>query len=1086
MSEVLPKSVVNAVRNRRALLWVCQRHDLLSGQTPHDYGLPSAEASLRYRHHPSKSDVALASLYWEAVWLEGAASPLMEAIRKTLEGEPSARRRNLVTLASAPDAHAEVSQEFLPVCILPGVLDSSAPPTQRYGVAKKRPRERIAWDLAARLANYPGRALVAIGARSQDDVSLLYEVLEDSPITDLDLVLVSLGMEDGIAPPDNEGVRFTLWTDSEDNLCDVLTASGAPTFRALPEWAVRCANRTIALSAKDVQRIEKRFSLIGETDHRPPEQFTMDDLQRFLRGDLSTWSAFALGVPVQREYKSEENRTLDEEVEDALKRVNKGDDSLRTFSIRLPCEPGSGATTLIRWAAYAAAAAGYPTLVLRPDQVDIDREELIAFATTLSESALRAGVKNPPPLLVVVDVEHEAIPDVFSLAESLASHGRSAVILQATSSHGAGPHNESRRRRAATLLPLRSIATASEVKACSRTFEDLVARWQLPISVPPIDAWSTYACSETMHAPAGQVAPATMFWIALRFFLVEGMEFSEAEMALDAMGNWMKKRSDQITDSGMLEVVKYVAAFSAFRIVSPLWTVLRPVTGGSFDSGIVATLRQLEGVVEWGTTSDELHDQALRFLHPTLAVEFLRQQHIRSDSETVAALKPVLSSLSSGHPGDVWTAQTLAANVLAPTYEERLQTVSYDWRLEAFESMQPALSDQSKAILHHWARCLYQSVDPRFAREVNPELQRERLESAIDKLNRAAQLPRREGRDEHPSHLFNTLGTAHARYAKYLEESAKETSAIEAAWNSACDAFRKSIELLPNIEALLAFAHRLLMRIRLVGDGPPTPTTETVGYVAEALSLLDEAEELMTDHSNPQEEWWTYLHRDRSAALSWLNTDMARLYVQKLRESARPGIGYYCEARIALGVGEEPKQVDAALSIVESAHDKHVELSVPLVLFHLSLLRRHATKRFDFARQENLYLDLEKMSNSPQRPIDRYRHAVTCYQIGKCREGEERFRRLREEFRKTGGAQFIARDFWRDSHNPEKPRLTQIRVNRIVTEWRADGYVEELGHDVPLRPRHFSPVPKLNDPVSCVIRFGPNGPLAVPSRFEGA
>lgn len=1086
MADILPQAVVHAVRNRRALLWVCQRHDLLPDQSPHDYGLPPAEASLRYRRHPSKIDVSLASLYWESMWLEGAASPLMDAVRKTLEGEPSGRRRNLVTLASAPDAQAEVSQEFLPACVLPGVLDTSAPPTQRYGVAKKRPRERIAWDLAARLASYPGRALFVIGARSADDVSLLYEVLEDCPITDLDLVLVLPGEQDAIAPPENAGVRFTLWTDSEEHLYEVLSASGAPTFRALPEWAVRCANRTIPLSAREVQRIEKRFALISETNLRPPEQFTMDDLHRFLGGDLSTWSAFALGVPVERDYKSAGNRTLGEEVEDALKRVSKGDDSLRTFSVRLPCEPGSGATTLLRRTAFAAAVAGYPTLVLRPDQVAIDREELIAFATTLSEAALREGVKNPPPLLLVVDVEHEAIPDVPSIAESLASHGRRAVILQGTSSLGAGAHNESRRRRAATLLPLRSIATTSEVNACSRTFEDLVARWELPISVPPIDAWSTYASSATMRGPTGEVAPETMFWIALRFFLVEGMEFTEAERALDAMGNWMRKRCDQITDTGMLEVVKYVAALSAFRIVSPLWTVLRPVTGGSFDSGIVSTLRQLEGVVEWGTTSDEFHDQLLRFLHPTVAVEFLRQQRIRLESERIAALSPVLSSLSSGHPADVWIAQTLAANVLAPTYEERLQNASYEWRLGAFDVMPPALSEQSKTILHHWARCLYQSVDPQFVKDVNPELQRQRLESAIEKLNRATLLPRREGRDEHPSHLFTTLGTAHARYAKYLEEAAQETDVIETAWDHACDAFRKAVELLPNIEALLAFGHRLLMRTKVIGYSQPAPTTDTVQYVAEALSLLDEAEELMADHSNPQEEWWTYLHRDKSAALNWLNTDLARKYLHHLRESGRPNLASYCEARLALGAGDEPSRIDAALSVVEAARDEEVDRSVPLLLLHLSLLRRHPTRRFDFARQEELYLDLDNIPEYTQRPIDRFRHAVTCYQIGKYREGEERFRRLREEFRRTGGPHFFARDFWRDSHDPEKPRVTQIRAKRIITEWRADGYVEELGHDVPLRPRHFTPMPAVNAPVSCIIRFGPNGPLAVPRRFEGA
>ena len=650
MSDTLPKSVVHAVRNRKGLLWICQPHDLEPGQMPHDYGLPAAEVSLRYRRHPSKIDVALASLYWEAVWLEGAASPVLDAVRRTLEGEPSSSRRNLVTLVSGPDARAEVSQEFLPVCVLPGILDASAPPTQRYGVTKKRPRERIAWDLAARLVSYRERALIVVGARSQNDLSLLYEVLEDCPVTDLDLVIVSHGAKDAISPPENEGVRFLEWADSEEHLCNILTVSGAPTFRSLPQWAIRCGNRTIPLSARDLRRIEKRFALITETDLRPPEEFTMDELHNFLRGDLSTWSAFALGVPVQRDYKSGANRSLEQEVDDALKRVARGDDSLRTFSVRLPCEPGSGATTLLRATGFAAAADGYPTLVLRPDQVDVDREDLVAFATTLSERALKEGVKNPPPILVVLDVEHEAIPDVSSIAESLASHGRSVVVLEGTSSHSSTVNDDMRRRRAATLTPLRSLATASEVDACSRTFEDLVARWQLPISVPPINAWSTYANSATMRSPTGDITPKTMFWIALRFFLVEGMEFTEAERALDAMGNWMRKRCDRITDSRMLEVVKYVAALSAFRIVSPLWTVLRPITGGSFDSGIVSALKQLQGLVEWGASSDELHDQALRFLHPSLAVEFLRQQRIRSELETVATLKPVLSALSSGHP----------------------------------------------------------------------------------------------------------------------------------------------------------------------------------------------------------------------------------------------------------------------------------------------------------------------------------------------------------------------------------------------------------------------------------------------------
>jgi hypothetical protein len=75
-------------------------------------------------------------------------------------------------------------------------------------------------------------------------------------------------------------------------------------------------------------------------------------------------------------------------------------------------------------------------------------------------------------------------------------------------------------------------------------------------------------------------------------------------------------------------------------------------------------------------------------------------------------------------------------------------------------------------------------------------------------------------------------------------------------------------------------------------------------------------------------------------------------------------------------------------------------------------------------------------------------------------------------------------DFWRDQNNPEKPRVTQIHVQRITTEWRAEGYISDLKQIVTLRPRHFSPPPKLNQFVSCIVRFEFFGPVAVPERFQ--
>ena len=225
-TPALPTSLTRAVRDRQGLLWVCQRHDLLPGLEPHAYDLAAAEASLLYRKHPTRVDVTLASLYWEAVWLEGAASPLQSAIRQTIETQPSRTRRALVTLADAADAVAEVSQEFLPIAVLPGLLAQNTATGSRYGSTKARARERIAFDLASRLTKYPGRTLIVIGARRQANLERLYEALEDCPITDLQVLIACPNAADPITPPSNPTVAATLWTHSEEELCDVLAEAG--------------------------------------------------------------------------------------------------------------------------------------------------------------------------------------------------------------------------------------------------------------------------------------------------------------------------------------------------------------------------------------------------------------------------------------------------------------------------------------------------------------------------------------------------------------------------------------------------------------------------------------------------------------------------------------------------------------------------------------------------------------------------------------------------------------------------------------------------------------------------------------------
>lgn len=168
MTGKIPQNVTHAIRNRRGLLWVIQRYDLNPNEEPHPSDLPENEAAVRYRSTPDDTDRGLASLYWEAAWFEGAISPVLKAMRENADSQLSKNRRAVVVLAGTADAAARVpTGEFLPAAVLPGLIDSTAPMDARYGNLRPRVRDRLAWDLASRMAEYNDRVLVVTGLKSR-------------------------------------------------------------------------------------------------------------------------------------------------------------------------------------------------------------------------------------------------------------------------------------------------------------------------------------------------------------------------------------------------------------------------------------------------------------------------------------------------------------------------------------------------------------------------------------------------------------------------------------------------------------------------------------------------------------------------------------------------------------------------------------------------------------------------------------------------------------------------------------------------------------------------------------------------------
>jgi hypothetical protein len=1087
-TDSLDPRLLRRLRDRQGLLWVCQPYDLLPEASPHDYRKSPEEVRPLYRPDVSGVDQGFAGLYWEAVWLEGADSPILRAVRAASGAEVSNRRP--VVLAGAEDAEAVFSEhQFLPVCILPGLLDPQAAPGARYGGVKDRVRRQIALTFAKRIERYPHRVLVVLGARGADDLlGHLYPALEDNRIVDLDLVVVQEPGAVPLAGPDTPAVRLHVWHRTAESLLAAMTGAGVPSVGQPLGWTVRVKagdgkTAGVVLSPDAIQRVLNQFVLITEDDLQPPRSFTLDDLTSFFSGTPDAWAGYAAGLPVPRNYSTAKGRSLPEELLNALRQVEEAEPSKspegasrqRAATLTLPCAGGSGATTLLRAAAFQAAGEGYPTLLLRPAVTEVDTEVLIAFATSLSEQALKQGVATMPPLAIVLDAEVGELRTARQLAGTLAAQGRATVVLRAVQDEDRAQQDD--------LLPLRSETTQDEARLCEETFRRLVRRWGLPVDqLPTLEEWLAYESRSRWITPTGGGAPASLFWVALRFFLTGGLGRAEAQSVHDALGRWIAERDERVSDEGMRRVLRWVAALSSQRIVCPLMVALRPVTGGAFSSLLVPTLRHLGDLVDWQDFSPDFGDYAISFRHPALGAEYLRL-HVGQVDQPIAIreLAPVLRQLVPGLPADRWLAERLVTEVLTPAYQDRQRT-DWDWRLAAFAELPPALATDSRPILHHWARCLYQSADPRNVPDMPPAERRRRFETAIQYLRRALQLPRRQPREEHPSHLWNTLGVACSRLARFLDTA--EPAAAAQAWGEAWEAFRKAIDLLPgNVEAILAFSHRLLDHAGVFGGHEePVAAGPEVDEVARALSLLDEAEELIEKSQDPDRDRMAELKRDRAHALRWLGQEKVAAYLEVLKASPNPELGYYCEAQLVAQHADTADGLNHAIGILERVAGS-TPLSPRSLRLLISLLRKHPARRYEFQRLLEIHEQLEQAVGTTMQPVEQFRHAVLYFQVGESRKGDARFRRLRELERRGDLTAPAVRELWRWADRPTEPRPTQVRVSRLISEWRAEGYVDELGLMIPLRPRHFKPMPRVNDVVPCFVRFEFSGPLAIPKRF---
>lgn len=1077
MPELSEKAVAR-IRNRRALLWTCQQYDLVPGASTHAPDIPPDAVASLYRRSVTGEDCRLASLYWEAVWVEGAHSAFYDAYRSLRSAD--VEMRNVVTLSRPDDVETSVlATDFLVVAFPWGSLDNAPSPDAAYGALPSRVRQRTAWDLASRLTLYPDRLVVVVGAQTAQDVELLCVAFEDNPLRDVAVLLVDAG-EEAASALQGVSVEVEVFDGTLGDFLEILETGTAPSAGRADGVPVRVGDATVHVDPAVVELVERRFVLLKENDLLPPETLSRDDLVGFLDGSLSSMQVFASGLlPVKRAYRTDKGETLAEELVAASARF-AGPAGVRYYHVRLSAEGGSGATTLIRGAAFEAATAGVPTLILKPGQVNVDIDEIGAFLVSLTDAASELGQENPPVLLVF-DAEHHANVQCRQVAQALAVQGKRPIILEVVPADDDSFAGEDRRDESVVLPCLKAALDEQEIDSCYLSFSQLASQYDLDfLAVPDRDDWVAYNRRAVYTTPDGATSARTTFWVTLRFFLVEGTDLRTWEEIHAPLSQWISRRTMMMQSPQSETLVNSVACLSYFRVACPLTTALRVSYGGRYSTDAFDTLRNLSDLIDWGDRAEDLADQTLYFRHPDVAREFLAGRGILWDSQVMDCLIPTLGALVDSD-ADRWLAETLAATSLVRGTRSRQD---YDWRLRAFEAIPPVIRDTSRTVLHHWGRLLYQAAK---ATQDDPEQKASLFRHSITSLERALSLDSTTRRQERPGLVYNTLGTARWWLAEHLAATGAPKEAVEEQWVQAARCFELSIQSLPdNIEALLAYGYRLLARAGVIPQREELVLESAADRdeaLGQALSLLDEADEALASYLSPDPSWQENLQEWRHAALTRLSSDEGDSIIQAARERGDVALAEYLKARRSLillpGDDGEEQSLSHLLQVFDADSGVLDHRGLRLLI---RLLRKKQPYSFEmlFAVHEALSRDKDYALSV----VDKFRQAVLCYQTGRFELGAERFRRFRAEMREiqSSSPPQVSHDSLKSEQDPTMPAEVSLRVERVVNPLRAYGYVEELRQEVPVKPRQFPSNPGRGEVVKANVMFGLYGPYAVPPR----
>ena len=1050
-------------------------------------GLADRDASIWVRGTVASSEeadaiAAMLRLPWKQVFIEDR-NPLLVASLKASDSEALVRRRGFVHVIDTDPSRIDMPARALPVFLLSGLNDK--------GTAFEQQLRGL--TMLEELRRSGVRQVVVVGNADASVTATLDKIWATGFRTRFvvadDQLDATEKLQNWLTAKDQRAVGSVVAlrsTEFASQLVDAFTSSYEDEHLVVRERNEAGTMRRVDLTdVDDPERpILDDYDLIKDRDLTSAHMSDLpeDAFNAFFRGEQEDWRPFAAGVPWIRE----DSAWLG--LQARLRRL----DSVGSPENRITyivSEPGAGATTLARYLAFAAAKAGYPTLVAKGLPFTPDPLPVINFLTRARQRsediksnilASEVGDKSDSrlyetPWLLVFDRIHWEFRDteLRRFLHELERAGRPVCVLVVT-----GPVREQAyfdESRFTQLCNLQHLLNEAETLALGKHINSFLLRYG---KERPDWQWRSFQQAHEVRYLEG----AAVFWVTLSFWLQSQYDLN------DSIQNWVYEAYQRSADTPEIKrAVLQIAALSSERLPMPEtlveqgaspWPVpllLDDRRGDLAPLGIVRLSNA--GRKYWAMAHDILgrllinalfHDPNAR---STMGFENARDaQHLRFLILREMSRNPILGEVDARDYGEEF-----ATNVFKVDPDHGRSSWNHIWRevLAALDEMPAPLRNGSRVFRHHTAisRRRIAWLDE-VAYGVTDADRVTLLERAISDITYALQMIDGGTGGEPDVNLYNSLANAYFDLARIRARQGAPAAELAQLRKQASDATRHAYEQNPSSPYVLeTHVKSLIASAEENKETAPAYCIEALEIVYGAIrndksevrrhtlvSLADRAVGILMSAGAGNHRWNEPATASEVLVGAWIA-------LAKPLDGAAPD-----------SLEDVPR--DVLVAVLHQLDSPNGAGNAQVARLRYQVLV--ATSPFDFKSQLQV-LDSLVGTDYRLNPQLRLEYALLLFQEMRVDEAEREFRVLRKLWRETDVFVHVpSRLRWLLQAGGDRRRLSATAA--YEHGYKAVARIADFGRiEVPYRPQEFgSRGHRQGEKFTAYVSFGHNGPFLRP------